>query len=93
MDSKTFSAALAKRTGRGKKDVETLMQAIKEAIRQYCGELDTVAIPGFGNFEAVKHDEQIVNDRVSGKMMLLPPEVELTFHPATKLRTSLEKLQ
>lgn len=90
MDNKTFIAALAKRTGRGRKDVETLMQAIREAIRQHCGELDTVAIPGFGNFEAVKHDEQIVNDRVSGKMMLLPPEVELTFHPATKLRTSLK---
>lgn len=88
-----FSAALAKRTGRSKKDVETLMQAIKESLRQHCGDLDIVAIPGFGNFEALKHDEQIVNDRVSGKMMLLPPEVELTFHPATKLRTNLEKLQ
>jgi nucleoid DNA-binding protein len=54
--------------------------------------LDTVAVPGFGNFEPVKHLEQVVTDRVSGQRMLLPPEIELTFHPGTKLRGQIEKL-
>ena len=86
--SKAFVAELARRLGRDRKETETLRQA----LRQHCGELDTVAVPGFGNFEPVKHLEQVVTDRVSGQRMLLPPEIELTFHPGTKLRGQIEKL-
>lgn len=84
--AKTFIGELARRTGRERKDAETLLQALGRAVRQHCGDLDTVAIPAFGSFVAVKHDEQIVTDRSTGRRMLLPPEVELTFRPAGRLR-------
>lgn len=84
--SKTFVTELARRIGRDRKATETLLQALGQAAAKHCGELDAVAIPSFGTFAAVKHDEQIVTDRVSGAKMLLPPEVELTFQSATKLR-------
>lgn len=90
MDSKTFIAALTKRSGRDRKAVELLLEGVAHAIDHHCGELDVVAIPGFGNFQAEKHDEQVVTDRCSGKMMLLPPEIELTFRPGTKLRSRIE---
>jgi len=83
---KTFSAELAGRTGRDRKATEALLQALGRAICRHCGDLDTVAIPAFGNFVAVKHDEQVITDRSTGRRMLLPPEVELTFRPAGKLR-------
>ncbi len=83
---KTFIGELSRRTGRDRKDCEALLNALGQAVRQHCGELDTVAIPAFGNFVAVKHEEQIITDRSTGKRMLLPPEVELTFRPAGKLR-------
>ncbi len=83
---KTFSAELARRIGRDKKATETLLEALSRAVKQYCSELDTVAIPAFGNFQAVKHDEQEIIDRSTGRRMLLPPEIELTFKPAGKLR-------
>lgn len=84
--AKTFISELARRTGRDRKSVEALLQALGQAIRQHCGDLDTVAVPAFGNFIAVKHDEQIVTDRTNGCRLLLPPEVVLTFRPAGKLR-------
>ncbi len=83
---KTFTADLASRINRDKKATEALLQGLIQSIKQYCSELDTVAIPAFGNFSAVKHDEQEIIDRTNGKRMLLPPEIELTFRAAGKLR-------
>lgn len=87
---KNFVSELARRTGRDRKSTEALLQALGCAVRQYCCDLDTVAVPSFGNFSAVKRREQIVTDRVTGKRLMLPPEVELTFRPAGKLRKLAE---
>lgn len=84
--SKTLISELARRIGRDRKATETLLQALSQAVATHCGELDAVAIPSFGTFVAVKHDEQIVDDRATGGKILLPPEVELTFQSAAKLR-------
>ncbi len=83
---KTFTAQLASRINRDKKATEALLQGFVQAVKQHCSELDTVAIPGFGNFTAVKHDEKEVVDHSTGSRLLLPPEIEMTFRAAGKLR-------
>lgn len=83
---KQFTSELSRRIGRDRKETAALLDALSKAVMQHCGEGDSVAIPAFGNFQAVKHDEQIVVDRTTGMRMLLPPEIELTFRPAGKLR-------
>lgn len=84
--AKTLTNELAKRIGRDKKETESMLHALNQALRQHCGDLDVVAIPSFGNFIAIKHEEKEVVDRSTGHRLLLPPEVELTFKPAAKLR-------
>ncbi|MDE6119761.1 MAG: HU family DNA-binding protein [Muribaculaceae bacterium] len=91
MDSRQYLTALAKRCGRDKKDTEALLQGVARALAHHCGALDKVALPGFGSFKAKKHDEQIVTDRSTGSLMLLPPEIELTFRPGTRLRSRVEE--
>lgn len=81
---------LSKRTGRDRKDTEVLLNSLSQALIKFCNELDTVAIPSFGNFEPVKHEEQIVTDHSTGAKLLLPPEIELTFKPAGKLRKLID---
>lgn len=81
-----MTAELSKRIGRDRKATETLLHALNQALKQHCGDLDSVAIPAFGTFEPIKRDEQIVIDRSTGRKVLLPPVVELTFKPAAKLR-------
>lgn len=88
--TKTFTAELARRIGRDRKATETLLAALGQAVGRHCSELDAVAVPSFGTFQAAKHEEQIVRDLSSGRRMLLPPEVELTFRPAGKLRKLVE---
>ena len=83
---KPFTVDLASRINLDRKATEAMLQGFLQAIKQHCSELDIVAIPAFGNFSVVKHDEQEIIDRSSGKRMLLPPEIELTFRAAGKLR-------
>lgn len=91
--TKTIQAELARRIGRDRKATDSLLQALTRALARHCGELDTVAIPSFGNFAAVKHDEQIITDRSTGARLMLPPEVELTFKPAARLRRIADQKQ
>lgn len=86
-----FTSELGKRTGRDRKSTETLLDALTKAIVQHCEELGSVAVPGFGTFEPIKHNEQIITDHATGKLLLLPPEIELTFKPAGKLRKLINK--
>ncbi|MCM1310379.1 MAG: HU family DNA-binding protein [Bacteroides sp.] len=87
----SITAELSKRVGRDRKSTETLIDALNKAILQHCGELDTVAIPSFGNFEPIKHEEQIITDRSTGHRILLPPEIQMVFKPAGKLRKLVDK--
>ncbi len=86
MTHKQLTARLAQRQGRDAKDIASLLTAITTAIRERCAELDTVAIPGFGNFEPTKHEARISTDLVTGMKMLLPPEITVTFRPSSLLR-------
>lgn len=84
-----LTSELANKIGRDKKQTEALLQALAQAIGQHCSDGDTVAIPGLGNFQTEKHDEEIITDLTTGRRMLLPPEIRLTFRAAGKLRKLL----
>lgn len=85
MEHKQFHRLLCERTGRSSADIEALEEGIALVIRQSCADLDTVAVPTFGTFTAIKHNEEIVNDLSTGKRMLLPPEISVEFTPSTSL--------
>ena len=86
MDHKEFSRLLAERTGRSDDDVDALIDGMALVVRQACAELDTVAVPTFGAFVPEKHREEVVNDLATGKQMLLPPEITVSFVPSGRLR-------
>ena len=64
----------------------------EELLRWLVNE-NNVAIPGFGTFEGVKHDESVVRDLTSGRNMLLPPSIELQFKPGGMLRKKVKEVQ
>ncbi|MBD5239106.1 MAG: HU family DNA-binding protein [Bacteroidales bacterium] len=89
--NKNFTQELSLRIGRDKKSTQALIEGLQKAMIQYCGEEESVAIPGFGTFSAVKHPERISTDLSTGKTMLMPPEIIVEFQPASKLRKIAEK--
>ena len=79
MDNKQLQETLAKRMGRDNADISKLLEALVTTIKDRCGELDSIAIPGFGTFEAKKKLERIVVNPGTGKRMLVPPKITLSF--------------
>ncbi|MDE6287615.1 MAG: HU family DNA-binding protein [Muribaculaceae bacterium] len=89
MDSKTFNSKLAAALGDNQRHTAALTEAFAAILRDASKSLTAVAVPSFGSFVPVKSDEEIVVDRVSGKRLLLPPQITVEFHPAAMLRKKL----
>lgn len=85
MDNSTFTSRLSKRLGRSSAETQKLIDALAGVIRQAASDLDTVAIPSFGSFVPVKDEETVTTDRSTGRRILLPPSVTLSFRPASSL--------
>ena len=90
MNNNELQITLAGKLGKSKADVAKLLDAFVGAIQIRCGELDTIALPGFGNFEGIKHDEHVEVNKSSGKRMLIPPAVELSFKVSNSLKNKLK---
>lgn len=52
--------------------------------------MDIVTLPGFGNFEAKKRLERVMVMPGTGKRMLLPPKMVLTFKPSAILKQKMK---
>lgn len=89
MDNKALVEILSKRMNRNPEDVERLLDAFISAVRSRCGELDSVAIPGFGTFESKKRLERVSVNPATGKRMLIPPKITLSFKPSALLKNKL----
>lgn len=89
MDSKTFTARLAKTLGCDHQRVSAMTAALTAALAETGAELDSAAIPGFGTFQTVKTDEHITVDPVSGERLLVPPAITMHFLPSVVLRKKM----
>lgn len=88
MESKTLTDRLAKNLKRSKKDVNDLVAALCRVVEERCGELDTIAVPGFGNLAGIKSDEHVVSNNDSAT--LIPPKVTLQFEVSNILKNKLK---
>lgn len=91
MDNKGFISVLSKKLARDSKDIAALIEGLSASFRDKCGNMDTIAVPGFGTFEPVKEDERISVDLSTGKRLLLPPKITLEFRPSALLRKKLNE--
>ncbi len=91
MDNKGIVNALSKKLARDPKDITALIEGLSASFRERCGNMDTIAIPGFGTFEPIKEDERISVDLSTGKRLLLPPQITLSFQTSAILRKKLNE--
>lgn len=89
MDYKQFRHCLCERLNLGSAEVDALTQGVSAVIGRACSELTDVAVPTFGTFVATKHNEQEQTDLTTGKRMLLPPEITISFQTGAKLAKRL----
>ncbi len=90
MDNKTFISHLSKQMNCETKVTQDLVAAFADVLRSKAADLDTIAIPGFGNFVAMKKQEKITIDPETGKRILIPPCVSLQFVAGSMLKKNLK---
>lgn len=86
MDYKTFIDTLGKRINASKEETAEMVASLGDVICECALDGDTVSFPGFGNFEPKKRNERISVHPSTGKRMLLPPKITLSFKPSTLLK-------
>lgn len=86
MDYKTFIDTLGKRINADKEETAEMVASLSEVITDCALEGDAVTFPGFGNFEPRKKNERISVHPASGKRMLIPPKITLSFKPSSLLK-------
>lgn len=89
MDYKQFTQQLASNTQGTTGRVEEMIDAFASVLADVAKNQGSVAIPSFGTFETVKTEESIITDRVSGKRIMLPPQISFKFNPAAMLRKKM----
>lgn len=89
MDNKTFTETLALKLGKSSQEVQAMTDTFTEALTASILDMDTVAIPSFGNFEPRKRLERISVHPSTGKRLLVPPKMTLAFKPSAMLKKRL----
>lgn len=89
MDNNTFIAGLARQIGKEPAEVKTQASALTESIKEALCNLDSIAVPGFGRFEAVKREEYVDMDKTDGVTKLFPPAISVNFTAGSSLKKRL----
>ncbi len=91
MNNKQLIIELSNRLNRDEKDVSILLDGFTNLLKEAFSNLDSVAIPGFGELEVQKNEEKISVDAISGKRILYPPCVEVKFKNSSLLKKKLSE--
>lgn len=91
MEHKQFIEELQKRLGMSRKDVDGLLSDTLQIIKERSVVMDSFAIQGFGTFEPRKRTERVSVNPATGKRMLIPPKIVLTFKPGTLIKNKLKE--
>jgi nucleoid DNA-binding protein len=90
MDNKKLVETVAANLGRSTEDVGKLLDSLAGVLSARCGDMDTVVIPSFGAFEPKKRNERVMLHPSTGRRMLVPPRVVLSFKISQVLKAKLK---
>lgn len=88
---KELVETLSKSLNRNKGDIDKLIDALSNVIKERCSELDIISVPRFGTIETVKHNETIEINSETGHRTLMPPKVEVQFTTSNILKKKLNQ--
>lgn len=91
MDNKTLTDTLSGRLNISRETVAELVEGLCGVIGECGSELDMVNIAGFGTFEPKKRAERVALHPASGKRLLIPPKVVMSFKPSGALKQKVKK--
>ncbi|MCD8282270.1 MAG: HU family DNA-binding protein [Prevotella sp.] len=91
MNNKELIAELASRTGLSQLTTRKMAMTVVDNLLTRVQNEGAVQVPTFGTFELKKRLERIATIPGSGKRMLIPPRLSISFRPVTALKERLQK--
>ena len=89
MDSKKFTEELSSRLDISISSVNALIDELTKELTQRASNLDAIVVPGFGSFEPRLREERISVHPASGKRLLVPPRIYLSFKTSPVLKQKI----
>ena len=90
MDNKTLIERVAADTGMSREEVQETLNAFYTLTAECCVAMDTIIIPGFGQFEPKKRKERLTVHPATGRRLLLPPKLVVNFKPSGVMKSNLQ---
>lgn len=91
MDTKTLIDRVSQLSDINMQDTSKLLDAFISLVGDRCAAMDSIAVPGFGSFETKKRLERVMIMPSSGRRMLMPPKLILSFKPSVMLKQRLRE--
>ena len=91
MDKRTLIEILSDRLNQDKEKVSGMIDAMRDCIAESGRNLDSVAFPAFGSFESKKRNERIALHPATGKRLLIPPKIVISFKSSNILKQKVNK--
>lgn len=89
MDNKKFMEELSSRLDISLSTVGVLIEGLCSEFAKNSANLDDIVVPGFGSFETKLREERIAVHPASGKRLLIPPKINLTFKQSPVLKQKI----
>ena len=86
MDTKKFTEELSQRLDISLTTATALVEALSKEFANVASGLDGIIVPGFGSFEPKLREERISLHPASGKRLLVPPRIFLSFKQSPVLK-------
>lgn len=90
MDTKALLDKITEKTGIDASVAESLLDSLLKITGDECSDMNSIAIPGFGSFESKKRQERVAVHPSTGKRMLIPPKITLSFRPSALLKQKVK---
>ena len=89
MDNKQFNEELSSLLDISLATVALLTEQLNREFVKAASELDGIVVPGFGVFEPKLREERVAVHPASGKRLLVPPRLYLTFKQSPVLKQKI----
>ena len=89
MDNKKFNEELSSRLDVSLSTVNLLIEGLNKEFAEIASNLDGIVVPGFGVFEPKLREERVALHPASGKRLLVPPRIYLSFKQSPVLKQKL----
>ena len=89
MNNLTFINSLSRRVNMSVQNTQLAANALMAELTDQLTEGNSVTVHGFGAFEVKKRTERVVTMPTTGKRLLVPPKLTVSFKPAQQIKDNM----